>query len=84
MKVGLDKTSVGYLKALERLNQLEPMWKIQNSMEYAEEHPYWRDRAEQELAKRALDAQIRLLAIIWPEKFGEAAEKEEEGPERCA
>jgi hypothetical protein len=69
---------VNGLKMLDRMNEMLPMSRIKDTMEYSEEHSYGRDKAEQELARRVLDAQLGLLEIIWPEKFGETEKPEEE------
>jgi hypothetical protein len=63
---------VRHLKACEGLNQMDSIERHKNDKELSVEHPYW--HGDMEMRERGLgiiEAQLRLLERIWPERFRE-------------
>jgi hypothetical protein len=58
------------LKILDRMNEMLPMGRIKNTLEYSEEHPYWRgDKEARDRALGIIEAQLRLLEQIMPKRM---------------
>jgi hypothetical protein len=52
----------------ERMNDMAPIERVKDTLEYCEEHPYWRDKEERERVLRVLDHQLELLQALYPSK----------------
>ena len=61
------------LKMLDQMNEMAGIERVKDTLEYCEEHPYWRlEHTDKYLA--LVEANIALLREIWPWKEDEKKE----------
>ena len=58
------------LRILDKMNEMLPIGRVKDTLEYSEEHPYWHgDKEARDRALAIIEAQLRFLEQIMPKRM---------------